>query len=132
MRAEGALDEQAHYERRILRFAPGDDAEDAGLHEEIEDSDAENRDENRARNIFAGVFHLAAEIADVVVAEIAVNRLHGGVAQAGEENPGEIPGSGRVGEEVGGVEMSGAAVDEPENRAEDDDPKHRGDFADRR
>ena len=81
-------------------------------------------------NISLGIFHFAAEIADVVVAEIAVDRMYGGVAKAGEKNPGEVPGAGGVGEDEIFVETSHAAVDEPDDRGGGNDPENRGDFAD--
>ena len=130
MRAEGAFDEEADDVGRFLRFLPGNDGENARLHREIERGDAENRKKNRARDIALGIFHFAAEVADVVVAEIAVDRLYGGVAEAGEENPGETPGAGGVGEDEAFVEVRCAAVDEPGDRGDHDDPENRGDFSD--
>src|ERR1700757_1091373 len=42
------FDEKTGDEGSVLGFAPGDDAEQAGLHSEIQNSDAENRKENAA------------------------------------------------------------------------------------
>src|SRR4029077_19101111 len=121
--SEGAFHKQADDEGGRGRLLPGDDCENAGLHGEIEDGDAENRKINRTGDIALRIFHFAAKVADVVIAEIAVNRLDRGVAETGEENPGKIPGSGGVSEHELGIKMSGAAVDEPENGAENDDPE---------
>src|ERR1700757_1176922 len=49
-RAVESLDEEAGDEGSVLSFAPGDDAEQAGLHGEIKDGDAENGKENPARD----------------------------------------------------------------------------------
>src|ERR1700675_1646471 len=47
-----ALDEETGDERRVLGFAPGDHAEEAGLHGEIKDGDAEDGKKYAARDIF--------------------------------------------------------------------------------
>ena len=47
----GALDEDADDGSGVSGLLPGDHAEDAGLHGEIENGDADNRDENCAGNI---------------------------------------------------------------------------------
>ena len=84
-----------------------------------------------ARGILrSGIFHFAAKVADVVVAEVAIDCLYGGVAEAGEKNPGKTPGAGGIGEYEVLVEVSCPAVDEPGDCGGGDDPENRGDFAD--
>src|SRR5258708_17300445 len=79
-----ALNEKTGDEGSVLRFAPGDNAEKAGLHGEIEHGDAKDRKENAARNIFFGVADFATEMEDVVVAPVALNRVDRGGAEPGE------------------------------------------------
>ena len=83
-RAVELFHEQAGDEGRILRFAPGDDAEKAGLHRQIQNGDAEDGEKNAARNIFFRVADFAAEMADVVVAPVAVNGFDHGSAESRE------------------------------------------------
>src|SRR5579864_9426690 len=90
-----ALDEEAGDERGVLGFAPGDNAEEAGLHGQIEDGDAEDRKKNAARDIFFGIADFAAEMADVVVAPVAVNRVDHGGAESREPERREMKRAGR-------------------------------------
>src|ERR1700692_2672843 len=89
-----ALDEEAGDEGSVLSFAPGDNAEQTGLHGEIKDGDAQNRKENSARNIFFGIADFAAEVADVVVAPVAVDGVDHGGAQAGEPEGRKMESAG--------------------------------------
>src|SRR6266481_6820458 len=125
-----AFDEEAGDEGSVLRFAPGDDAEKAGLHGEIEHGDAKDRKENAARDIFFGLADFAAEMADVVVAPVAVNRVDHGGAEPGEPKRGEMKRARRKIECELGIEVANAAPDEPEHGANDADPKENGNFAD--
>src|ERR1700674_4894239 len=79
-----AFNEKAGDERSVLGFAPGDNAEQAGLHGQIQNSDAENRKENAAGDIFFGIADFAAEMADVVVAPVTVNGVDHGGAESRE------------------------------------------------
>src|SRR5215471_4110335 len=72
-RAIETLDENAGDERGVLRFAPRHHTEQAGLHGEIQKSDAKNRKKNAARDVFFRLADFAAQLADVVVAPVAVN-----------------------------------------------------------
>src|SRR5207245_7256631 len=78
------LDEKTGHEGSVLSFVPGDDTEEAGLHGEIKDCYAENRKKNAAGDIFFGIADLAAEVADVVVAPVAVNGGDRGGAESGD------------------------------------------------
>ena len=75
-RAVQALDKRAHNVLRILRLAPRHHSEDACLHREIQYGDSRDRDQNRARDVALRIANLRAQIADVVVAEVGVNRIH--------------------------------------------------------
>src|SRR5258708_35648393 len=117
-----ALDEKAGDEGSVLRFAPGDDAEKAGLHGEIEHGDAKDRKENAARDIFFGLADFATKMADVVVAPVAVNRVNHGGAEPGEPKRGEMKRAGRKIERELGIEVANASPDEPEHGANDANP----------
>src|SRR5258707_3232090 len=117
-----ALNEKTGDEGSVLRFAPGDNAEKAGLHGEIEHGDAKDRKENAARNIFFGVADFATEMADVVVAPVAVNRVDHGGAEPGEPKRGEVKRAGRKIERELGIEVANASPDEPEHGANDANP----------
>src|SRR5882757_5684221 len=117
-----ALDEKAGDEGSVLGFAPGDDAEKAGLHGEIQHGDAKYRKENAARDIFLGLADFATEMADVVVAPVAVNRVDHGGAEPGEPKRGEMKRAGRKVESELGIEVANASPDEPEHGANDANP----------
>src|ERR1700719_529161 len=65
--------EGADDERRILRLLPRQDAENAGLHGQVQQGDADDGNENAARDVALGIANFAAEMADVVVAPIGVD-----------------------------------------------------------
>src|SRR5579885_679034 len=81
------LHEQAGDELRILRLAPRHDAQNAQLKGEIQRGDSGNREENAARNVPLRILNLSAQMTNVVVAPIAVNRAHHGRTQAREPDP---------------------------------------------
>ncbi len=123
---------KTYHKARVLRLLPRNHAQNARLHQKIKNRNPENRKEYRSRNIFPGILHFSAQITDVVIAQIAVHRLHRGMAQPGEKNPGETPGAGGVGKHAAGIEMRRASVDQPKNCPQHDYPKHRRDLADSR
>src|SRR5882724_5421922 len=125
-----ALDEEAGDEGSVLSFTPGDDAEQAGLHGEIKDRDAENGKKNAARNIFFGIADFAAEMGDVVVAPVAVDGVDHGGTEAGEPEGRKMKRAGRKIKGQFGIEVANAAPDEPEHGADDTDPEEHGDFSD--
>src|SRR5260370_13676329 len=125
-----ALDEKAGDEGSVLGFAPGDNAEKTGLHGEIQHGDAKDRKENAARDIFFGIANFATEMADVVVAPVAVNRVDHGGAEPGEPKRGEMKRAGRKIEREFWIEVANASPDEPEHGANDADPEENGNFAD--
>src|SRR5258707_15834486 len=127
-----ALDEKAGDEGSVLRFAPGNDAEKAGLHGEIQHGDAKYRKENAARDIFFRLADFATEMADVVIAPVAVNRVDHGGAEPGEPKRGEMKRAGRKIECELGIEVANASPDEPKHGANDADPEEKGNFADGR
>src|SRR5260221_2442114 len=133
MRCAGAIetvDKEVGDERSVLGFTPGDAGEQAGLHGEIKDRDAENRKKNAARNIFFGIADFAAEVADVVVAPVAVNGVDHGGTEAGEPEGRKMKRAGRKIKGQFGIEVANAAPDEPEHGADDTDPEEHGDFSD--
>src|SRR5271157_302843 len=125
-----ALHEKADEKRGVLRFAPGNDTEQAGLHREIENGDAEDGEKNAARDIFFGIADFAAEMADVVVTPVAVDGVDHGGAEPGEPNGREMKRAGRKIEGEFWIEVANAAPDEPEHGADDAEPEEDGDFAD--
>src|SRR6266403_138145 len=125
-----AFDEEAGDEGSVLSFTPGDDAEEAGLHGEINDRDAENRKKNAAGDIFFGIADFAAKVANVVVAPVAVNGVDHGGAESCEPEGRKMKRAGRKIKGQFGIEVANAAPDEPEHGADDADPKEHGDFSD--
>src|SRR6267143_591425 len=130
-RAVKFFDEGAYDERRILRLLPRQNTQNTRLHDEVEDSNSRNRDENAARNIFLRLANLTAEMADVVVTPVGVYRVDRGRTKPGKEKPRKIPGPWSVSENQPRIEMRGPTPDEPEDRADDADPKQHRDFPDR-
>ena len=94
-----------------MGLLPRDHAENAGLHGEVKNSDADDGNKNSARNIFFGFAQFAAEMADVVVTPVGVGGADHGGAEPGEEKVREVEGAGRKRECEGGVEMGDAAAD---------------------
>src|ERR1700690_51053 len=89
-----ALDEKTGEERRILCFAPGHDAKQAGLQRDVEDGDSQDREENSARNVFFGLADFATEMADVVVAPVAVDGFNHSGAESREPKRREVKSAG--------------------------------------
>src|SRR5271167_773708 len=56
------FDEQAGDEGSVLCLAPGNNAEETGLHGQIKDGDTKDGEENAARDIFLGLADFAAEM----------------------------------------------------------------------
>jgi len=52
---------------------------------------------SRAGLLPLGMFSFRHEVADVVIAEVAVYRLHGGVAWPRKKKPGEVRAPGVIG-----------------------------------
>src|ERR1700674_5700988 len=69
-RAIQFFDERAHDERRVLRLLPRQDAQDACLHGQIENSDAGDRYEYTAGNVFLRVAYFTAKVANIVVTPV--------------------------------------------------------------
>src|SRR5208337_4934385 len=90
-----SFDEEASDEGRILSDAPGHHAEKARLHGEIQHGDAQDGEKNAARNVLFGVSDFAAEMADVVVAPVAVDSVDHGSAESREPHAGEMKRAGR-------------------------------------
>src|SRR5271169_7252715 len=65
------FDEETCDEGGVLRLSPGNHAQETGLHGQIKDGDAEDGEENAARDIFFGLANFAAEMADIVVPPVA-------------------------------------------------------------
>src|SRR5207245_1709476 len=70
---EGSYDEM-----RMLLLLTWQTTEYARLHNEIEHSNSRNRNENAAWNVFLRLANLAAEVTDVVIAPVGVNRVDRG------------------------------------------------------
>ena len=54
-------------------LAPGDDADDREVDQQIDDRDEDDADQDRARDHPRRILDLVADVADVVVAEIIVD-----------------------------------------------------------
>src|SRR5258708_10765828 len=117
-----ALDEKAGDEGSVLGCGTGDDAEKAGMEGGIQHGDAKDRKENAARDIFFGIANFATEMADVVVAPVAVNRVDHGGAEPGEPKRGEMKRAGRKIEREVWIEVANASPDEPEHCGNDANP----------
>jgi len=79
---------------------------------------------------FFWVTDFAAELADVVVAPIAVNGVDHGGAQPGEPEGRKMKRAGRKIEGNLGIEVANASPDKPEHGTDDANPKKDRDFAD--
>src|SRR5580698_1808228 len=95
MMAIERLDKRAHDKFRVLCFTPWYDAQNADLHCQVQSRDSENRKENSARNIALRIANFSAQMADVVVAPITVNRVDHCGPQAREPYPGKRKRAGR-------------------------------------
>ena len=115
----------------FLRFAPGNDAENAGLHGEIENGDAEDRKKNASGNIFFRIANFSTQVANVVVAEIAINCADHSEHESSEPDGRKMESAGRKIEGELRVKMADATPDKPEHGAYNADPEQDGDFADR-
>src|ERR1700721_651143 len=125
-----ALDKETGDEGSVLGFAPRDDAKQAGLHGQIKHRDAENREENSAGDIFFGIADFAAEVADVVVAPVAVNRVDHRGAEPGEPQGRKMERAGRKIKRQFGIEVADASTDKPEHGANNANPQQNRNFAD--
>src|SRR5229473_3813883 len=124
------FDKGADDKRRILRLLPWEDAENAGLHGQIQQRDADDGDENPARDVALGIANLTAEMADVVVAPVGVDGVDRRGTEAGEKQPRESPRARRIGEDLPRMKVGRAAPDQPENRADNADPQEKRNFSD--
>src|SRR5580704_15454693 len=108
------LDEKAGDERSVLRFAPGNNSQKAGLQSQIDGGDSENRKKDAAGNIFFRIANLSAQVANVVVAPIAVDGVDHGRAKAGEPQRGKMERAGRKIEGEARTKVPKAAPNQPE------------------
>src|SRR5208283_4329606 len=67
--------EQTRDERRVLRLPPWNHAQQTRLHRQIQNRDPQNRKKNASRDILLRLANLAPEMANVVVAPVAVDRI---------------------------------------------------------
>src|SRR5229473_1705759 len=123
------FDKGADDERRILRLLTREDTENAGLHGQIQQGDADDRDKNPAGDVPLGIANLTAEMADVVVAPVGVDGVDRRGTEAGEKQPRESPRARRIGEDLPRMKVSRAAPDQPENRADNADPQKKRNFS---
>src|ERR1700676_532575 len=124
-----SFDEQAGQMVGVLRDAPGNNAQQAGLHGQIQRSDAEDRKENAARNIFFGVANFTAQVANIVVTPVAVNRVDHGGAEPGKPERGKVEGAGWKIEGQFGIEVAHPSPDKPEQSGNYTDPQRDGNLA---
>lgn len=71
--------------RAAGQFPPGEDAEDADVHQQIQSGNDGDGEENGAGDVAAGVLHFSAKEADVVVAPVVIGGDEHGGAEAEEE-----------------------------------------------
>src|ERR1700726_1488572 len=105
--------ESADDEGRVLRLLPRQHAKDAGLHGEIQNRDADYGNENAAWDVARGIADFAAQMADIVIAPVGVNRVYGCRPEGRKEQPRKIPRAGCVGEDETRLEMRGATPNKP-------------------
>ena len=67
--------EQTRNKRRVLRLPPWNHAEQARLHRQIQNRNAENGKKNAPRNIFLRLANFAPEMADIVIAPVTVDGI---------------------------------------------------------
>ena len=87
-RRAGAIElfnEGADDERRVLRLLPRQHPENAGLQGKIQNRDADDGNENAARDVARGIADFAAEMANIVIAPVGVDGVHGGRAERSEK-----------------------------------------------
>src|SRR6266478_1423162 len=68
-----AIHKRADDEFGILRFPPRNYSQNARLHRHVQHGDSKHREKNPTRNVFFRLANLATQIANVVVAPVAVN-----------------------------------------------------------
>src|SRR5216683_196203 len=95
-----------------------------------ENTEADYRNEDAARNIARGIADFASEMANVVVTPVGVDGVDGGGAEGSKKQPGKIPRSRRIGEHEARLEVRSAAPDEPQDRTHNADPEKKRDFSD--
>src|SRR5271169_2500472 len=124
------LDKRAHDKFGILCFTPRHDSENADLHRQVQRCDSENGKKNSARNIAFRVANLSAQMADVVVAPITVNRVDHCGPESREPYPGKRKRAWRKIERHFRIEMTRASPDQPEQRGDHARPQKHGNFSD--
>ena len=88
---------------RVEHLPPGDHAEEREVEQEVPHRAPEDREEDRARDHARRVPDLVADVADVVVAQVVVDRDEGRAAQAEHEAAVEVEGPGGEVERARGV-----------------------------
>src|SRR4029077_20325229 len=123
MMAVQSLDECADNKFRVLCFAPRYDSQDARLHRQIEHGNTEDRQKNSARDVSFRITNFSSEVADVVVAPVAVDRVHHCGAQPRKPYPRERERARRKIERHFRIKMARTSPDEPEKSADNSGPQ---------
>src|ERR1700730_12527855 len=110
----------------VLCDAPRNNAQQAGLHGQVQRGDTEDGKENAARNIFFWVANFAAEVADVVITPVAVDRVDHGRTEPCEPEGGDMESAGGKIEGQFWIKMADAAPDKPEQSGDHADPQRDG------
>ena len=127
-----ALHELRHHELGGEHLPPRNHPEQREVEQEIAHRAAEDREEDRARDHLGGLPDLVADVADVVVAEVVVDRDEGGAAQAEDEPAVEGKGAGGEVERPRGIEMAQATGEDGHHRRHRSRPQRHRDPAQER
>ena len=116
-------------ELRVEHLPPRHHAEERQVEQEVAHRAAEDREEDRARDHARRVADLVADVADVVVAEVVVDRDEGRAAQAEDEPAVEVERARREVERPRRVEVGKAAGEDGHHRDHGSRPQRHGDPA---
>ncbi len=111
---------------RLHQFAPRHHAQHGDVHHDIERGDDDDRQNERARNVAARIFDLAAKEADVVVAPVIVGRHQHRRAHAEKKLVRQPKCTGREVESARRVEVRDARHNHPADRQHHADPQQLG------
>src|SRR6516225_320935 len=84
------LHKTAHYKIGFYSLLPGYYRYDTNVHAQVQDGNPENRNENTQRDVPAGVPDFTAEVANIVISQVAVDGFYRGLTQQqGKSDTGE-------------------------------------------
>ena len=126
------LHEQTRQKFRILRLAPRHHAQNARLHQQIQRRNSQHRQKNPARNVFLRLLDLSTQMANVVVAPVAVHRAHHRRSQPRKPQRRKRKCSRRKIKRDFAIEMRHSSPDQPQHRSNHARPQQHGNLPNRR